>query len=101
MRSRYTAFVKALPDYLEQTLLPFKRKHFDVNELAELLTTTEWLGLRVLETTRGGLRDVAGTVTFEVTFRRKGQNPPAVTETYREKSQFRKRDGCWYYVEPL
>ena len=94
MRSRYTAFARALPSYLLSTWHPTTRPRRLVLDPEQ-----EWLGLQVLEA-RGGFLDVEGVVEFRATWRQRG-----VTDVLHERSRFVREDGRWLYVsgrvEPL
>jgi SEC-C motif-containing protein len=86
MRSRYTAFVRVDADYLHRTWHPSTRPRairFDPRQV--------WTGLRVVDTSGGGLFDQAGTVSFVAS-----GNPTTV----REDSQFVRSDGFWVYLGP-
>lgn len=96
MRSRYAAFALGLVDYLEASLWPKKRSLFDRAGLAEWMSEARWTGLEILAKEAGGANDQSGTVTFAASYEHRGK-----THTHREKSQFKKRDGRWYYVKEL
>lgn len=91
MRSRYTAFAVGDMDHLQATW------HASTRPIAlRDDPTTRWTGLDVLATTRGGLFDAEGTVTFRAHFRRDG-----VDDVLAETSRFVREDGRWWYVEPV
>lgn len=89
MRSRYSAFVLGLRDYLLATWHPATRP-------AELELTTEpptkWLGLEVKRTAATG----TDTATVEFVARHKiGGRAHRLHET----SRFVREDGRWYYLD--
>ena len=87
MRSRYTAHVERATSYLDRTAAPRARGGGDDGP------TVRWLGLSVLETTGGGPRDEAGTVTFEARYDTgKGE------QVMRERSRFGRVEGRWIYT---
>lgn len=94
MRSRYSAFVKHLADYLIQTHHPSQRQADDAMALAQNFRDTAWLGLTVLECTGGSERDTEGTVTFVARYRANGKEG-----TLHERSRFVKQDGHWLYLD--
>lgn len=86
MRSRYSAFVKADIDYLQETLSAEQRKTFD-RDSTQNWANSEWLGIDILETENELEADEMGTVTFTAHFIHKGKPLP-----HKEKSLF-KREG--------
>lgn len=93
MRSRYTAYVRGAIDYLIETHDASTRGEVDRAAITAWSRQTEWLGLDVLETVRGEPGDDEGIVEFVARGRSSGA--PFV---HRERSQFRRRDGRWFYV---
>ncbi len=87
MRSRYSAFVLELEDYLLATWHSDERPNevaFDEN--------CKWLGLKIKRTEQGKPDDDNGLVEFVARYRIDGKG-------YRltENSLFKKIDGRWYY----
>lgn len=87
MRSRYSAFARALSSYLLDTWHSTTRPRRLVLDPEQ-----EWLGLVVLEA-RGGFLDAEGVVEFRATWRQRG-----VTEVLHERSRFVREDGRWVYL---
>ena len=48
MRSRYSAFVKVLPDYIVQTTLPAQQSGLDRQAIKEWAEQTDWAGLQII-----------------------------------------------------
>ena len=94
MRSRYTAFVRGAIDYLMETHDASTRATADRKALAQWSKDTLWMGLEIVATERGGERDSDGIVEFIARGVTNGR--PFIQ---RERSQFRKVDGRWYYVD--
>lgn len=89
MRSRYTAYVRRDAGYLHRTWHPTTvPSTLDVE-------ATEWRGLDVVGTTRGGADDDEGTVTF-VAHHSTGV---VSTGSMRETSRFVREGGRWLYVD--
>lgn len=88
MRSRYTAYVLGLEDYLLKTWHPDTRP-------AKLGLAEEppvkWLGLQVKHSERTG--DDAATVTFVARYKIGGK-----AERIHEISQFSRIENRWYYL---
>ena len=81
MRSRYSAYAKALVPYLLRTWDATTRPA----EL-ELDPAVSWVGLEVLATSDGGEHDETGTVEF-------------VGGALHEVSRFRRSAGDWVYLD--
>ncbi|MCB1050390.1 MAG: YchJ family protein [Acidobacteria bacterium] len=92
MRSRYSAFVLNLEDYLWATLHPSSRIEAERPALHDTLETTRWLGLSVLDRKEGGPDDAEGWVLFEAQFETQGH-----TFVHRENSHFVREDR-WYFT---
>ncbi len=93
MRSRYAAFCKRHVDYLMTTLHPSKRKAHDRDLLARTIDRHQWLGLHILDKSRGSRTDDVGYVEFVAYF--SGPGPGQM----HERSQFVKEEGRWFYWE--
>ncbi|WP_415883671.1 YchJ family protein [Neptuniibacter sp. QD34_54] len=94
MRSRYTAFALGAIDYLINTTAPENRGEDDAEILADQVKYTNWTGLTILDTSQGNRSDETGMVEFEANFETDDQSG-----TLYEKSNFRKEDGFWIYVD--
>jgi SEC-C motif-containing protein len=94
MRSRYTAYVRGAIDYLIETHDPSTRGSIDRAGITDWSRQTEWLGLEIVDTVRGGEGDDDGIVEFIARGRTRG-----APFAHRERSRFRRRDGVWYYVD--
>ncbi|MEI6985452.1 MAG: YchJ family protein [Rhodospirillaceae bacterium] len=94
MRSRYTAFVTADIDYLENSLLPEVRGDLDRDHISNWAKNSTWLGLEVLSTSGGGVDDDSGMVEFSASFRTGGRELQ-----HHEIGRFTKLDGRWYYKD--
>lgn len=93
MRSRYSAYVLGLGDYLVRTNTREPR----VDEAAELSawgSAVGWAGLEVRATEHGGTNDSHGVVHFVARFVEGG-----ALVSLEERSQFSRVDGRWRYVE--
>jgi SEC-C motif-containing protein len=88
MRSRYSAYVKGLADYLLATWHPSTRPA--VLDLAES-PAPKWLGLEVCSRSADG---DSATVEFIARFRVGGR-----AQRLHERSRFLREDGRWYYLD--
>ena len=87
MRSRYSAYVLRLADYLLATWHPATRP----SELDLSADDTKWLGLEVKKHTLQD--DSHATVEFVARYRIAGKG-----HRLHELSRFVREDGRWYYV---
>ncbi len=94
MRSRYAAFVVGDYGYVERTLAPEALVDFSRADLEATAGGMEWLGLDIRQTEKGGQEDAEGIVEFTARFKGKGEHG-----LHHERSQFRKVDGQWLYVD--
>ena len=95
MRSRYTAFTMAAMDYIHDTLSPEGRKDYDPKGTESWARNSDWLGLEIRDTQKGGPEDEEGVVEFCAHFRHKGE-----THAHVERASFRRdEDGAWIYVD--
>jgi SEC-C motif-containing protein len=94
MRSRYTAFTLARIDYVTATHDPETREDNDPEAAKKWAENSEWLGLQIVSTVKGGSDDDEGTVEFEARYRSNG-----VEHDHREISTFVKREGIWYFSD--
>ena len=97
MRSRYSAYSKRDIEYLIQTQYPKKRKNTDRPMLLKTITNTNWMGLTVLKTQKGGVNDRRGIVEFVALYR--GLELTAPIYQLHERSRFIKEDGVWFYQD--
>jgi len=94
MRSRYTAYVRGAIDHVVATHVATTRDTVDREATTRWSHETQWLGLEIVATERGGEGDLDGVVEFIARGVTRG-TPFA----QHERSQFRRVDGSWYYVD--
>ncbi|MFT3782388.1 MAG: YchJ family protein [Nibricoccus sp.] len=92
MRSRYTAYVKHEYAHLEKTLSEAQRKDFDAADSKRWAESSEWLGLTIHQTEKGGPDDEQGMVHFTAKFRAEGEDREHI-----EAALFTKESGRWVY----
>jgi len=88
MRSRYTAFVLQLEEYLLSTWHP-KTRPTALNLTED--PPTKWLGLQIKHA--GNTSESTAVVEFVARYKVAGK-----AERLHEKSQFELIDGRWYYL---
>ena len=88
MRSRYSAFVRQDAEHLLRSWWPASRPA----EIA-FAARQRWLGLEIKSSTGGAADDGDGEVEFVARYKINGK-----AERLHERSQFKKQNGCWFYV---
>ncbi len=94
MRSRYTAYTLGDIDYIVTSHDAPKGDEVDRDATKQWATESEWLGLEILATDKGGPNDDTGMVEFRARYKAKDQ-----VVAHHERSNFRKKDGRWMYVD--
>lgn len=92
MRSRYSAFCLGLGDYLAAT------HHVDYVKAGDYdgveTQKSQWRALVLLDIVEGSENDQQGEVEFIAFYQQAG-----VLQQLRERSQFIKQDGGWFYTK--
>jgi SEC-C motif-containing protein len=94
MRARYTAFVKQEIDFILNTVSPSTRKSFDRKGIEDWSRDTDWAGLEIVATEKGGVDDEKGQVEFIARFREKGE-----VKKHHELATFVKVNGSWFFED--
>lgn len=94
MKARYSAYVGAQMDFVFETTHPDHRQNYDHEGTKEWAESSEWLGLEIIETKKGGVNDESGEVEFIARFNEKG-----VPREHHENAEFKKDSGRWYFSE--
>jgi SEC-C motif-containing protein len=94
MRARYSAYVGAQMDFVFETTHPDHRQGYDHAGTKEWAESSEWLGLEIVGTEKGGPADERGEVEFIARFNEKG-----VPREHHENAQFKKDNGQWYFTD--
>jgi SEC-C motif-containing protein len=94
MRSRYSAYATGAIDHLLKTHDPETRDEFKRDSMERWSKSTNWQGLSIVATEKGGVEDDTGIVEFIARGSTNGK-PFAL----HERSRFRRIDGAWYYVD--
>lgn len=90
MRSRYSAYVHVLVDYLIETTHPSQRRSYSRKDIRRWAEKSHWLKLEILSATE--------TV---VEFRAFYRNRKPSLQVHHETSHFKQEDGKWYYVNGM
>ena len=94
MRARYSAYVHAEMDFIFESTHPDHRQGYDHAGTKEWAESSEWLGLKIVATTKGGADDSVGEVEFVANFTEKG-----TAREHHECAQFQRKDGAWLFTE--
>lgn len=94
MRSRYTAFTKQEVDYILNTVHPDKREQHDRRTVQSWAKNSDWIGLKIVQTEKGGPEDTEGVVEFIAQFYQKGKR-----QTHHEIAQFQKQEEQWFFYD--
>jgi SEC-C motif-containing protein len=94
MRSRYTAFVKHDIDYIYKTVAPARRGEFDRQGIEAWSRESDWMGLEIVTTEKGGPGDDTGSVEFVAKYKEGGEE-----RRHDELATFVKIDGRWYFED--
>lgn len=94
MRARYAAYVGVQMDFVFETTHPDHRQGYDHAGAKQWAEDSEWLGLEIVDTQKGGKDDSIGEVEFVARFREKGQD-----REHHELAQFKKSKGAWYFTD--
>lgn len=93
MRSRYTAFTKAMGNYLMNSHHSTTRPYSEKKSIVSWAKSVSWDRLEVLNITKGCRPDQMGTVEFKAHFIENNES-----HFIHENSQFVKENGVWMYL---
>ena len=93
MRSRYSAYVLQLVDYLVATTHPDQQEHSLKYDIEAWIDQPQWQNLEIVSTRFGGEGDKLGWVEFKAHFILNGEK-----QVLHEKSRFKRyhREWCYY-----
>lgn len=96
MRARYHAYETCDMDFIKESHDPDNTDGIDWTECEKWARESQWLGLEILSTTKGGEDDKDGIVEFKVTYIENEK-----TIVHHERSYFVKKNGVWFYQKWL
>ena len=94
MRARYTAFVRHDIDFIMNSLSPARKKDIDRKGVEEWSNDTQWEGLEIVGSQKGGPTDETGQVEFIARFRDKEE-----IQEHHELASFLKIKGSWCFED--
>lgn len=95
MRSRYSAYVLGLVDYLLDTTLPAQQNSLDRESISQWSAQSTWLGLEVESTELLGGKPEHAFVTFTARW-----HDATGEHSHRERSAFVQNNARWYFIDP-
>ncbi len=95
MRARYTAYATAAMDFIFTSTHPGYRTGYDHEGTRTWAENSQWLGLEIISSYKGGTEDAVGEVEFIARYREKGGIP----REHHENGQFKKEKGSWFFTE--
>ncbi|HEX8588233.1 YchJ family protein [Pseudomonas sp.] len=95
MRSRYSAYVLGLVDYLLDTTLPAQKAGLDRDAISQWSARSTWLGLEVEGAELIGSQPEHAFVTFTARW-----HDADGEHRHRERSAFVQHQGRWYFIDP-
>lgn len=100
MRSRYSAFTKAMGDYLMISHHSSTRPISEKEEIEKWAKSVEWNRLEIIGKSNGEELDIDGTVEFKAYFHSSSLGFKKL-DCIHEKSKFVKENGRWVYISAL
>ncbi len=94
MRARYSAYVGVNIEFIFNTTHPDHRHNYDHQGTRAWAENSDWQGLEIIATDKGGKTDQRGEVEFIARFSEKG-----VARQHHEAARFIKEKECWYFTE--
>jgi len=95
MRSRYSAYVLGLVEYLLDTTLPVQKSSLDRASISQWSAQSTWLGLEVESAELLGGKPEHAFVTFTARW-----HDATGEHSHRERSAFVQNQGRWYFIDP-
>jgi len=94
MRARYAAYVGVKMDFIFETTHPDHRQGYDHDGTKEWAEKSEWQGLEIIDTIKGGINDTSGQVEFIARFSENGK-----LREHHENAGFVRENGIWFFTE--
>lgn len=94
MRARYSAYTQTEMDFIFESTHPDSRQDYDHEGTKTWAENSEWLGLQITSTHKGGKDDNSGEVEFIARFKEGGN-----AHEHHENALFKRKDGNWFFSE--
>ena len=96
MRARYHAYETCDMEFIKESHDPDNTEGIDWAECEKWARESQWLGLEIISTIKGGEDDKDGIIEFKATYIENGK-----TIVHHERSYFVKKNGVWFYQKWL
>jgi len=93
MKSRYSAYATGALEWIVASCVGGE-EGVDREATKKWSEESEWLGLKILSSDKGGPDDEEGSVEFVATYVRGG-----LKDEHHERATFKKQEGAWLYDE--
>ncbi len=94
MRARYSAYATGAVDFILHSTHPDRHEECDRKAVQQWSDSSQWHGLQIVSTSRGGEQDVDGEVEFKVDF-----TENRMRNSLHETATFKRVDGTWFYYD--
>lgn len=94
MRARYSAYALKHYQFIYNTLIPSKRGNNELSDIQSFADSVKFIALQVLDVHDEKQSDKTAHVTFKAWY----QTSDNTYHWIKEKSEFNKDEGLWYYV---
>ena len=94
MRSRYSAYVLVVVEYILRTTHPSTRKFHNAESIENWAKSSVWQKLEIISTKDGNPNDKEGIVEFKAYFLDVNRQP----QVHHERSKFVRELGKWFFV---
>ena len=94
MRARYSAYAKGEIDFIIDSTHSSQKENNDREEIRKWSENSEWKGLEILRTEKGGEGDDEGIVEFIAKYADRG-----VVLEHHEVAEFRREKGVWTFYD--
>ena len=94
MRARYSAYATCHVDFILDSTHPEQRATCDRQEVKNWAEQSEWEGINILRTERGGEKDSDGIVEFVARYKNRNMQME-----HHEISEFRRSGGEWFFYD--
>lgn len=94
MRARYSAYATGNVDFIINSNEPESRENLSPEAIEQWSRQSEWTGLDMVKTKKGGEADDEGTVEFKAHYSQK-----RARFTHHELALFKRIDGDWFFFD--
>jgi SEC-C motif-containing protein len=96
MRARYSAYAKKNMEFIDATQIMLEGETFNQAEALKWAESSDWKGLKIVSTKKGGVTDTTGIVEFEAHYQDKASGKDLI---HKETALFEKAGGQWKFKD--